>query len=113
MTDTTGPGYTLIAADAAELSGANPVRNGRVSPRKVFDGAGARVRHLAFDAGAVLTEHVAPRAILVSVAAGRVRFTVRGVTHEMAAGGMIQVEAGVPHELAAEEPSDVLLILLG
>ncbi|GEP48634.1 hypothetical protein FVP74_07870 [Microbacterium saccharophilum] len=113
MSESTGREYTLIAAGVSELADANPVQAGRVTPRKAFDGPGARVRHLAFDAGAVLAEHVAPRPILVSVPAGRVRFTVGGVAHELSAGGMIHVAANVPHEVFAEEASHVLVTLLG
>lgn len=113
MSEAPGPDYTLIAADAEELVAANPVQDGRVTPQKAFDGTGARVRHLSFDAGALLAEHVAPRPILVSVVSGHVRFTVGGVAHELADGGMIHVAAGVPHEVFAEDAAHILVIMLG
>jgi len=104
---------TLIAAGAAELLAGNPIQAGRITPHKAFDGDGVRIRHLAMDANTVLTEHSAPRPILVAVASGRVRFTIGEVTHTLVPGGIIHVAASVPHAVTADEPSHLLIYLLG
>lgn len=103
----------LIAAGAAELLAQNPIQPGRVTPHKAFDGTGVRIRHIAMDANTVLTEHSVPRPILVSVVAGRVRFSIGEVTHTLVAGGIIHVDASVRHDVAADEPSHLLICLLG
>ncbi|GAA3911078.1 cupin domain-containing protein [Microbacterium invictum] len=104
---------TLIAAGAAELLAANPIQAGRITPHKAFDGTGVRIRQLALDANTVMTEHAAPRPILVAVVSGRVRFTVGEVTHTLVPGGIIHVEPNVRHEVFADEPSHLLVYLLG
>lgn len=103
----------LITPGLDDLARANPIQAGRVSPHRLHDGDGFRLRHLAFDAGAELAEHVAPRPILVHVLDGSIRFTVEGTEHTMARGAVIHVPANVPHALVADEPSHVLLLLLG
>lgn len=104
---------TLIAAGAAELLAENDIEPGRITPHKTFDGSGLRLRHLALDANTVMSEHSAPRPIVVSLVAGRVRLTVDDATHTLVPGGLIHIEANVPHELLADEPSHVLIYLLG
>ncbi|MGV9194289.1 cupin domain-containing protein [Microbacterium sp. MC2] len=113
MSDPTAETSTLIAAGTAELLAENPIEPGRITPHKTFDGAGVRIRHLALDANAVMTDHSAPRPIIISVAAGRVRLVVGEVTHTLVAGGLIHMDANVRHEVFADEPSHLLVYLLG
>lgn len=113
MSDSAAATSTLIAAGAAELIAENPIQLERITPHKTFDGAGVRIRHLALDANTVMSEHSAPKPILVAVVAGRVRFTVQDVTHTLVPGGIIHVAPNVPHEVVADEPSHVLIYLLG
>ncbi|MBS1905834.1 MAG: cupin domain-containing protein [Actinobacteria bacterium] len=107
------PAATLIARDLDELAAQNPILPGRVSPHRLHDGDGFRLRHLAFDTGAVLAEHVAPRPILVQVLTGRVRFTVGENVHELVPGSILHVPANVRHEVVASEPSRLLITFLG
>lgn len=113
MSDSPAAPSTLIAAGAAELLAANPVQPGRITPHKAFDGAGVRIRHLALDANTVMSEHSAPKPIIVAVVSGRVRFVVGDVTHTLVPGGLIHVEPNVRHEVIADEPSHLLIYLLG
>ncbi|MBS1673357.1 MAG: cupin domain-containing protein [Actinobacteria bacterium] len=104
---------TLIARDLDDLAAQNPIRAGRVSPHRLHDGEGFRLRHLAFDEGAVLAEHVAPKPILVQPLTGRFRFTVDGVEHLLVPGSILHVPANVPHHVVADEPSRLLITFLG
>lgn len=103
----------VLAAGLEDLAAQHPVREGRVAPHRLYDGDGVRIRHLAFDAGAELTEHVAPKTIVVTVPEGRVRFTVEGEAHELSAGAVLVVAAGVPHAVLAHEPSRLLITFVG
>lgn len=107
------PGATLIARDLDDLAASNPIRDGRVSPHRLFDGDGFRLRHLAFDRGAVLAEHVAPRPILVQVLIGQVRFTVGAEQYRLVPGSILHVDANVRHAVVADEPSRLLITFLG
>lgn len=104
---------TLISRDLDDLAARNPFRPGRVSPDRLYDGEGFRLRHLAFDDGAVLAEHVAPTQILVQALAGRVRFTVGADMHELVPGAILHVPGGVRHEVLALEPSRILITFIG
>jgi len=105
--------FVLLGASAAELAQAHPIEPGRVRPHRVLDGDGFKIRMLAMDAGATMREHRAPSQILVQVIAGGIRFRVDGTEHVLSPGGTITVSAGVLHELEADQPSHVLLVLLG
>lgn len=113
MTTESDPQFTLIAAGLASLDEIHPISEGRVTPHLTFDGEGFRVRHLAFDAGAVLPEHTAPAPVVISVVQGTVLFAIGGEDHKLSAGAVIQVEPGVPHVVTALEPSRLMLTLIG
>jgi len=102
----------VLAHSTDEFIKEHPVEPGRVHPNRVFDGAGVKIRSLAFDTGVVMKEHRSPFAILVQVLSGRILFRIDGVEHDLGAGGAIHVNANILHELEATEPSHVLLSLL-
>ncbi len=104
---------TLISRGLDELAELNPIRDGRVSPHRLHDGDGFRLRHLAFAEGAVLKEHVAPKPIIVQVVEGRVRFGVGETTYDLVPGSILHVGANVPHEVVADEPSRLIITFLG
>lgn len=107
------PHHTLIATGLDDLAAKHPVTDGRVTVHRSFDGEGVRLRHLAFDSGVVMKEHSAPEPLIVQLVSGRVRFSVEGVDHTLAAGGVLHVPAGVRHEVEAFEPSRLLLTFIG
>jgi quercetin dioxygenase-like cupin family protein len=102
-----------IATDLAGLLAQAPVDPTRLRPRHIYDGFGARLVLLPFAKGQELREHTASLPILVHVLTGTIRFETEGQSHQLEAGGMINVAARVPHALFAEEDSHVLLMLLG
>lgn len=104
--------HALIALGIADLDERNPIEPGAVRPHLTYEGEGFRVRHLSFDAGAVLPEHVAPDPVIITVIAGRVRFRIGGVDHELPQGAAIYADADVPHIVTALEPSRLMLTLI-
>lgn len=110
---TTQPTHLVLARGLDDLAEQNPVSEGKATPHRTFDGAGIRVRHLAFDAGAVLPEHAAPAPVVIVVVQGRVRFEFDGDQHDLAQGAVIHFEAHVPHTVTAYEPSRLVLTLAG
>lgn len=104
---------TLITSGIDLLREQNPIREGRVSPERLFSGEDVRIMHLALDSDAVLTEHSAPSPIVVQVIEGAVRFDVEGVSHELGVGGMVHVAAAVPHAVTpVAGPARLLIHLL-
>lgn len=97
MTRDTSPA-TLITSGTDLLREQNPVKEGRVSPERLFSGEDVRIMHLALDAE--LTEHSAPSPIVVQVIEGAVRFNAEGLSHELGVGGMVHVAAAVPHAVS-------------
>lgn len=105
--------FTLLGGSAADVIHSYGVEPGRVRPHRILDGDGFKIRMLTLDAGATMREHRAQVPILVQVIAGGIRFRVAGAEHVLSPGGTITVSAGVLHELEADQPSHVLLVLLG
>ncbi len=103
----------LISSGLDDLEAQNPLIPSRVTPHLTHDGTGFRVRHLAFDAGAVLPAHSAPLPVVITVVDGRVLFEVDGITHDLARGAVIIADAHVPHEVRALERSRLILTLVG
>lgn len=103
----------LVSDGLAALAEQNPIREGDVSPHRTFDGEGFRIRHLAFDAGAVLAEHQAPVPIIVQVVQGSVKFAVDGDVHTLSTGAIVHVAAKNPHEVTAIERARLIVTLVG
>lgn len=72
------------------------------------------MRHVVFalDAGQVLTEHSSPRAVIVQMICGRMKFDVAGVSHEIASGDVIYLAPNERHALEALEPCHMALTLV-
>ncbi|WP_182347169.1 cupin domain-containing protein [Tomitella gaofuii] len=103
----------LVADGLGALAEQNPISAGRVSPHFTFDGDGFRIRHLAFDEGAVLAEHTAPLPIIVHVVEGAVDFAVDGDIHTLHTGAILHVAAGNPHQVTAHERARLIVTLVG
>lgn len=72
------------------------------------------LRHVMFtmDKGQVLTEHSSPRAVIVNILEGHMRFTVAGVDHDVVAGDVIYLAPDERHAVEALEPSRMGLTLV-
>lgn len=103
----------LVSHGLAALAEQNPIREGGVSPHRTFDGPGFRIRHLAFDEGAVLAEHQAPVPIIVQVVQGSVNFAVDGEVHTLLTGAILHIAAENPHEVTAIERARLIITLVG
>jgi quercetin dioxygenase-like cupin family protein len=80
--------------------------------RKLYDNS-IRLVAFAFDAGQQLTEHSTPRAVILQVQTGRMQVTAAGNSYEMTADSWLLLDQNEPHSVIAEEPSVLLLTLLG
>jgi quercetin dioxygenase-like cupin family protein len=105
---------TQLSESAAVLGllDALPVQPEATTSRVVLNNPLLRVVYFAFDAGELLTEHSSPRAVVVQLLTGAIRFTVDGVEHAMTPGDTIYLAPGVRHALVADEPSHLSLVMV-
>jgi quercetin dioxygenase-like cupin family protein len=89
-----------------------PVTPSSTTSRVVVNNPALRVVVFAFDAGELLTEHSSPRAVVVQLLDGSVRFTVSGEEHLMVPGDVIYLAPGERHALVAEAPSHLSLVMV-
>ncbi|WP_067782725.1 cupin domain-containing protein [Actinomyces vulturis] len=66
----------------------------------------------SFDTGQVLTEHASPRAVIVQMIHGRIRFEVAGESSVVTDGDVIYLAPNERHALEALEPSHMALTLV-
>jgi quercetin dioxygenase-like cupin family protein len=101
--------HTLITDPGSEVT----IQAGAVVSKVVHRSDGLDVTVFAFDAGEQLTEHQAARTAVVQVLSGRLRFTVDGAPLDLGAGAWLHMAPGTPHSLVADEPTLMLLTLIG
>lgn len=89
-----------------------PVTESSTTSRVVVDNPALRVVVFAFDAGELLTEHTSPRAVVVSLLDGAMRFTVGDVEHVLAPGDVVYLAPGERHALVADAPSRLSLVMV-
>lgn len=87
-------------------------RDGTTS-RKVYEDERLRLVVFGFDAGQELTEHTSSAEVVVQVVSGRVTVTVDEGAHVLVPSSWLVLEPRQPHSLRADEPSVVLLTLVG
>lgn len=87
-------------------------RDGTIS-RKIYEDERLRLVVFGFDEGQELTEHTSSAEVVVQVVSGRITVTVEGVAHAMDPASWLVLEPRQPHSLRADEPSIVLLTLVG
>ncbi len=97
---------------ALGLLDALPVQPEATTSRVVVNNPLLRVVYFAFDAGELLTEHSSPRAVVVQLLTGAIRFTYGGVEQAMAPGDALYLAPGVPHALVADAPSHLSLVMV-
>lgn len=95
-----------------DLLDAVPVTPSSTTSRVVVDNPALRVVVFAFDEGELLTEHSSPRAVVVQLLDGSVRFTVGDEEHLMAPGDVVYLAPGERHALVAEAPSHLSLVMV-
>ena len=64
------------------------------------------------DAGQELTDHSAPRPVVVQVVEGNLAFTVAGQRHELAPGDVVYLAPNERHAVLALTPCRFVLILV-
>ncbi len=89
-----------------------PVQTEATTSRVVVNNPLIRVVYFAFDTGELLTEHSSPRAVVVQLLSGAIRFSVDGVEHAMASGDAIYLAPGARHALVADAPSHLSLVMV-
>ena len=89
-----------------------PVTAEATTSRVVVNNPLLRVVVFAFDAGELLTDHSSPRAVVVHLLDGAVRFTYGGTEHTMVAGDVIYLAPGERHSLIADAPSRLSLVMV-
>ncbi len=89
------------------------IQPGSVVSKVVHRGDGLNVTVFGFDTGEQLTEHQAARPAVVQVLSGRLRFTVDGEQLDLSTGSWLYMAPQAPHSLIADEPTVMLLTLIG
>jgi quercetin dioxygenase-like cupin family protein len=94
------------------LLGSLPVTPESTTSRVVVNNQVVRVVVFAFDEGELLTEHASPRAVVVHLLDGSIRFTVGDVEHRLAPGDVIYLAPGERHALVADQASHLSLVMV-
>lgn len=106
----------LTAVDEAShhlgLLEALPVTPESTTSRVVLNNPLLRVVYFAFDTGELLTEHSSPRAVVVQLLDGAIRFTYQGKEVAMGPGDVVYLAPGVQHSLVADAPSHLSLVMV-
>ena len=89
-----------------------PVTPESTTSRVVVNNPAIRVVVFAFDQGELLTEHASPRAVVVQLLDGSIRFTVGQEEHQMSSGDVIYLAPGERHSLIADTPSHLSLVMV-
>ncbi len=96
----------------SDLLGSIPVTPSSTTSRVVVNNSALRVVVFAFDEGELLTEHASPRAVVVQLLDGAIRFTVGDAEHHMVPGDVIYLAPGERHALVADAPSHLSLVMV-
>lgn len=89
-----------------------PVGTEATTSRVVLNNPLLRVVYFAFDTGELLTDHSSPRAVVVQLLDGAVRFSLGGEEHAMRPGDLVYVAPGQVHSLVADAPSHLSLVMV-
>lgn len=100
---------SLVTADLAAVL---PISSSATTSRVVVNNALLRVVAFAMDAGQELTDHSSPRAVVVQMVEGVLRFTVAGDEHTLTSGDVVYLAPDARHALVAETPARFVLTLI-
>lgn len=89
-----------------------PVAKESITSRVLVNNPLLRVVTFAMDAGEMLTDHASPRAVVVQMLDGAIRFTVAGEEHSLVAGDVLYLAPGVQHEVVADAASHMTLVMV-
>ena len=105
---------TEVSESSAHLGliDALPVQTEATTSRVVVNNDLLRVVYFAFDTGELLTSHSSPRAVVVQLLSGEMRFTVEDTEHHMLPGDTIYLAPGAVHALVADAPSHLSLVMV-
>lgn len=96
----------------SNLADALPIVPESTTSRVLVTNDALRVVQFTFDAGELLTEHASPRAVVVQLVSGRMRFTVDGAEHLLNDGDVVYLAPGAPHALVAETACRMTLVMV-
>lgn len=96
----------------ADLATALPVSADATTSRVVANNERLRVVAFAMDTGQELTDHASPRAVVVQMVEGNLRFTVDGQEHHLTAGDVVYLAPDARHALVADTPCRFALVLV-
>lgn len=97
---------------SAELATALPISASATTSRVVVNNALLRVVAFTMDAGQELTDHSSPRAVVVQMVDGTLRFTVDGDEQRLTGGDVVYLAPDARHALVAETPCRFVLVLV-
>lgn len=105
---------TAVTESAAHtgLLDALPVTTESITSRVVVNNPLMRVVYFAFDTGEQLTDHSSPRAVIVQLLDGAIRFSYDDTEVALAPGDVVYLAPGVRHALVADEPSHLSLVMV-
>jgi len=89
-----------------------PVTPSATTSRVLVNNPLLRVVYFAFDTGELLTEHTSPRAVVVHLLDGAMRFTIGDDEYAMAPGDALYMAPGARHSLIADAPSRMSLVMV-
>lgn len=89
------------------------IQSGSVVSKVIYRDEALNVTVFGIDAGEGLTQHTASRTALVEVVSGRLELTVDDATYQAGPGFWVRMAEGAPHALVAQEPTVMLLTLVG
>ena len=88
-----------------------PVSTDATTSRTVVSNDAVRVVAFAMDAGQELTDHSAPRPVVVQVVEGSLAFTVAGETQDLTAGDVVYLAPDARHAVRARTPCRFVLVM--
>lgn len=108
---TTATAPSILVPSAEALAAAAPIVAGEIKGYPLGKRPGITLMCLAFDAGAVLPDHIAQGPIILHTVSGEVKVDVEGSEVELGLGGVLHIDSRIEHALRAPVRSRVLLTL--
>jgi len=89
-----------------------PIPEQATTSRTVVSNDAARVVAFAMDTGQELTDHSAPRPVVVQVTHGDLAFEVAGQRHDLTAGDVVYLGPNERHAVLALTPCRFVLVMV-
>lgn len=104
--------HALIVPSAEALAASVLIEDARVRAHKLAESAGATLVCIAFDAGTVLSRHIAAGPILIQTVTGEVVVEVGDEKVRLPLGGILHIDARIQHEVRAVTRARILVTLM-